>query len=222
VNRGDDILLTLIQKKASPPTLIRALKACWKLEQDTRLRIIEGLFKAGMPAVDEVHIALSKAVGEDEPDERLIKLLLESGASPFTNGCYALIQAVQGAKVSAVELILTCDFSEDNILAAFSSGFSDALFSTWFSANGLATAKMLLAKGAKGESVTRALVQVMKDSTEEMEGLADAFVELFSFARLQRVMLFGLKDCFLANQHRRPSHLHSSVFSILRDHLTRC
>ncbi|KAH7182514.1 uncharacterized protein B0J16DRAFT_415707 [Fusarium flagelliforme] len=167
------------QKKASPPTLIRALKACWKLEQDTRLRIIEGLFKAGMPAVDEVHIALSKAVGEDEPDERLIKLLLESGASPFTNGCYALIQAVQGAKVSAVQLILTCDFSEDNILAAFSSGFSDALFSTWFSANGLATAKMLLAKGAKGESVTRALVQVMKDSTEETEGLADAFVELF-------------------------------------------
>ncbi|RGP75084.1 ankyrin repeat domain-containing 17 [Fusarium longipes] len=167
------------QKKASPPTLIRALKACWKLNQDTRLNIIRDLMKAGIPIVDEVHIALSKAVGEDEPDERLIKLLLDSGASPLTNGCYALTQAVQGAKVSSAELILTCEFKDVDIITAFSNGFSDALFITWFSASGLEIAKMLLAKGAKGEPISRALVQVMKDSTDETESLADKFVELF-------------------------------------------
>ncbi|UZP41586.1 hypothetical protein NXS19_009402 [Fusarium pseudograminearum] len=167
------------QKKASPPTLIRALKACWKLNPDTRLDIIKHLFRAGIPIVEEVHMALSRAVGEDEPDERLIKVLLDSGASPLMNGCCALTRAVQGAKVSSVELILTCEFAEDDILAAFSSGFSDALFTTWFSANGLAIAKMLLTTGAKGESVSCALVQVMKGSTDETESLADAFVELF-------------------------------------------
>ncbi|KAM0496147.1 hypothetical protein ACHAP8_007713 [Fusarium lateritium] len=167
------------QKKPSPPTLIRALKACWKLNPDTRLDIIKDLLKAGIPIVDEVHIALSKAVSEDEPDERLIKVLLDSGASPLANDCCALTRAVQGAKVSSVELLLTCEFPEDAILAAFSSGLSDVLFTTWFSANGLAIAKMLLIKGAKGECVSRALVQAMNDSTDETESMADAFVELF-------------------------------------------
>ncbi|KAM0562349.1 hypothetical protein ACHAPJ_002038 [Fusarium lateritium] len=167
------------QKKASPPTLVRAMKASWKLNQDTRFRIVQDLMKAGMPAVDEVHIALSKAVGEDEPDERLIKILLDSGASPFTNGCYALVQAVQGVKVPALELLLDCEVSEQEILQIFSNGFSAAQFETWFSPNGLEVAKMLLAKGAKGVAMSSALVLVMKNSTDETESLADQFVELF-------------------------------------------
>ncbi|KAF9776662.1 hypothetical protein IL306_005129 [Fusarium sp. DS 682] len=137
------------------------------------------LMKAGMPAVDEVHIALSKAVGEDEPDERLIQVLLDSGASPFTNGSFALAQAVQGVKVSALDLLLTRKVNEEEILNLFASGFTDAQFSTWFSPNGLEVAKMLLAKGAKGEAVSSALVQVMKNSTIEAQLLADEFVDLF-------------------------------------------
>ncbi|KAF5590550.1 ankyrin repeat domain-containing protein [Fusarium pseudoanthophilum] len=167
------------QKKASPPTLVRAMKASWKLNQDTRLHIVQDLMKAGMPAVDEVHIALSKAVGEDEPDERLIQVLLDSGASPFTNGCFALTQAVQGVKVSALDLLLGSKTDEDEILKLFENGFSETQFSTWFSPNGLEVAKMLLAKGAKGVAVSSALVQVMKKSTDETEPLADEFVDLF-------------------------------------------
>ncbi|KAF4339856.1 ankyrin repeat domain protein [Fusarium beomiforme] len=167
------------QKKASPPTLINAMKASWKLNRETRLHIIQDLMKAGLPAVDDVHIALSKAVGEEEPDERLIQLLLDSGASPFTNGCFALAQAVQGVKVSALDLLLTRKVNQEEILTLFASGFSDAQFSTWFSPNGLEVAKMLLAKGAKGEAVSSALVQVMKNSTNDTQLLADEFVDLF-------------------------------------------
>ncbi|KAM0293346.1 hypothetical protein ACHAO9_002070 [Fusarium lateritium] len=167
------------QRKASPPTLVRAMKASWKLNQDTRLHIIKDLMKAGMPAVDEVHIALSKAVGEDEPDDRLIKTLLDSGASPFTNGCYSVVQAVQGMKVSTLALLLTGDISEEEIQNIFSSGFSDTQFVTWFTSQGLEVAEMLLIKGAKGEFVSSALVQVMKNSTDETESLADQFVDLF-------------------------------------------
>jgi hypothetical protein len=155
------------------------MKASWKLNQDTRLHIVQDLMKAGMPAVDEVHIALSKAVGEDEPDERLIQVLLDSGASPFTNGCFALTQAVQGVKVSALDLLLRSKIDEDEILKLFENGFSETQFGTWFSPNGLEVAKMLLAKGAKGVAVSSALVQVMKNSTDETEPLADEFVDLF-------------------------------------------
>lgn len=155
------------------------MKASWKLKQDTRLHIVKDLMKAGMPAVDEVHIALSKAVGEDEPDDRLIKTLLDSGASPFTNGCYSVVQAVQGMKVSALALLLAVGISEEEIQSIFSSGFSDTQFATWFTPQGLEVAKMLLTKGAKGEPVSSALVQVMKSSTDETESLADQFVDLF-------------------------------------------
>ncbi|KAM5342881.1 hypothetical protein ACJ41O_013847 [Fusarium nematophilum] len=167
------------QKKASPPTLIRALKACWKLSSDTRFHVVQNLMKAGMPAIDEVHIALSKAVGEEEPDERLIKLLLDSGASPLTNSCYAIVQAVQGVKASTLELLLDREISEADINQAFSTGFSIDKFKTWFSLEGLEVARILLEKGATGDALSGALVMAMKDSTDETEALADQFVELF-------------------------------------------
>ncbi|KAL2681074.1 hypothetical protein Neosp_008677 [[Neocosmospora] mangrovei] len=167
------------QKKASPPTLIRALKACWKLSRDIRYQIVEDLFKAGMLATDEVHIALSKAVGEEEPDERLIQLLLDSGASPLTNGCYAMVQAVQGVKASPLKLLLARDISEQDINHIFSGGFAAEKFATWFSLEGFDVAKMLLEKGANGEALSGAMVMVMKNSTDETESLADQFVELF-------------------------------------------
>ncbi|KAF4470130.1 Ankyrin repeat domain-containing 17 [Fusarium albosuccineum] len=167
------------QKKASPPTLIRALKASWKLDRDIRFHIVGDLMKASMPATDEVHIALSKAVGEDEPDERLIKLLLDSGASPLTNGCYAVVQAVQGVKASALELLLARDISEEDINQVFSNGFTADKFATWFTSDGLEVAKMLLDKGATGDALCGAMVLVMMNSTNETEPLANDFVDLF-------------------------------------------
>jgi DNA polymerase IIIc chi subunit len=86
---------------------------------------------------------------------------------------------VQGVKVSALDLLLGSKIDEDEILKLFENGFSETQFSTWFSPNGLEVAKMLLAKGAKGVAVSSALVQVMKNSTDETESLADEFVDLF-------------------------------------------
>ncbi|KAF4974695.1 hypothetical protein FZEAL_8432 [Fusarium zealandicum] len=168
------------QKKTSPPTLIRALKACWKLNHDTRFHIVEDLMKAGMLAVDEVHIGLSKAVGEEEPDDRLVKLLIASGASPLTNSCYALVQAVQGVKASTLKLLLTCDISEHEISQVFSGGFTAEKFETWFTLDGLEVAKLLLERGARPTAaLSGALVMVMEKSSDESEALADQFVDLF-------------------------------------------
>jgi hypothetical protein len=60
------------QVKPSNATLFRALKASRKLGRDPRYQVIEWLFEAGMPASEDIHITLTRAV-KDAPDLRLIR-----------------------------------------------------------------------------------------------------------------------------------------------------
>ncbi|KAH7159757.1 hypothetical protein B0J13DRAFT_616559 [Dactylonectria estremocensis] len=166
------------QKKPSAPTLLRSLKACWKLSQDTRYHIVEDLMKAGMPATEEVHIALSKAVTEDEPDERLIKLLLECGASPLTNGCQTLLSATQRVATPVLKLLLTIEIPEDDINLTFSKGFTEENLQKWFTPEGLEAAQMLLEKGAKGDSLSGLLILSIRNSDEDTAALTDQFIDL--------------------------------------------
>ncbi|KAK7418953.1 hypothetical protein QQX98_003656 [Neonectria punicea] len=167
------------QKKASAPTLLRALKACWKLSQGTRFKIIEDLMKAGMPATEDVHIALSKAVTEEDPDEQLIKLLLDCGASPLTNGCQTLISATQRASSSVTKLLLSREIPEDDINHIFSQGFTAENLQTWFTPDGLEVAQMLLDKGATVDALSGSLVLAIQHSDEDTAALTDQFVDLF-------------------------------------------
>lgn len=167
------------QKKASPTTMIKSLKKSWRLSRDVRLHIIGDLLKAGLPITEDIHIALSKAVSEEDPDQRLIKLLLDSGASPLTNGCQTLLRAVQGAQSESLKLLLDRDITNQDLNYVFSIAFVAQNFSTWFSPGGLEISKMLLQKGAKGEALSGPLVQVMQNSTEDTEALADEFVDVF-------------------------------------------
>ena len=131
-----------------------------------------------MPATEEVHIALSKSVNEDDPDERLIKLLLDCGASPLTNGCKALIDATQKVAASSLKLLLSGDIPEGDINRVFSLGFAAENLQAWFTPEGLQVARMLLEKGAKGDALSGALILAMKHSDEESADLAEQFVDV--------------------------------------------
>ncbi|KAM0462020.1 hypothetical protein ACHAO4_001211 [Trichoderma viride] len=152
------------QKKASPPTLIRALKACWTLNRDTRYLIIEDLMKAGLPIAEDLHITLNDAVNEENSEDRLVKLLLDYGASPLANGCKTLVDAAEKALSSSLALLLEIDIPQYDIDMAFSNSFKAENFDAWFTQSGLETANMLLDKGATGDALSEALVQVMKSS----------------------------------------------------------
>lgn len=134
--------------------------------------------KAGMPATEEVHIALSKAVTEDEPDVRLIKLLLDCGASPLTNGCQTLLSATQRVEASVLKLILEREIPEDDVNHVFSKGFTAENFQKWFTPDGLEVAQMLLDKGAKGDALSGSLILAIQNSDEDTAALTDQFIDL--------------------------------------------
>lgn len=168
------------QKKASQPTLIRALKASWTLNRDTRIQIIRDLMRAGMPVTDEVHIALNDAVNEENPDEILVQLLLDHGASPVANDGKTLIDVAKRASAPCLSLLLQKPIPQEAINRAFAQCFTEDNFSTWFSESGRDTVEILVGHGAGGLALSRLLVLVMRGHTEDTRSLADEFVLLIS------------------------------------------
>ncbi|KAL7800180.1 hypothetical protein V8C37DRAFT_364370 [Trichoderma ceciliae] len=168
------------QKKVSPPTLIRALKACWSLNRDTRYLIIGDLMKAGLPVAEDLHIALNDAVNEEDSEERLVKLLLEFGASPLANGCKTLVDAARKALSSSLALLLDIDIPQQDINMAFNSSFKAENMDAWFTQSGLDTAQMLLDKGATGDALSETLVQVMSVANPDNMELADRFFRVLT------------------------------------------
>ncbi|KAL5095122.1 hypothetical protein Trisim1_003731 [Trichoderma cf. simile WF8] len=167
------------QKKVSPPTLIRALKACWNLNRDDRYLIISDLMKAGLPVAEDLHITLNDAVNEEDSEERLVKLLLEYGASPLANGCKTLVDAAEKSLSSTLALLLDIEIPQQDINMAFNNSFKADKFEAWFTPSGLETAGMLLDKGAKGDALSETLVQIMKHADENME-LAEVFFDVLT------------------------------------------
>ncbi|KAL7934265.1 hypothetical protein V8C35DRAFT_302163 [Trichoderma chlorosporum] len=164
------------QKKVSPPTLIRALKACWNLNRDDRYLIIGDLMKAGLPVAEDLHIVLNDAVNEEDSEQRLVKLLLGYGASPLANGCKTLVDAAQKALSSTLSLLLDTEIPQHDINLAFNNSFKADKFEAWFTQSGLETAQMLLDKGANGDALSEALIQVMKHANDNID-LAEMFFE---------------------------------------------
>lgn len=139
---------------------------------------MQDLIKAGLQVTDEVHIALNEAVNEDDPEERLVRVLLELGASPAANGCKTLVDAVNNAASSSLALLLEKNLPQEDINRAFNGAFIEKSINKWFTTSGLETAKLLLSKGAGGDSLTGALILVMKHSTTGTQSLANEFVQL--------------------------------------------
>lgn len=162
----------------SQPTLARSLKACWNLSRDSRFQVVNDLIKAGLRPTDDIHIALNEAINEDDPEERLVRLLLNHGASPAANGCKTLVDAVNNSASSSLALLLEKNLPQEDISRAFNQAFTTETFAKWFTNRGYETANLLLDKGAHGASLSGALVLAMRNSTVETEMLADKFVTL--------------------------------------------
>ncbi|KAK3934249.1 Serine/threonine-protein phosphatase [Diplogelasinospora grovesii] len=165
------------QKKPSKATLLRALKASRKLSRDPRYQVIEWLFGAGLPASEEIHIALNRAV-KDEPDLRLIRLLLKHGASPLHNGCETLIDAAQLLLADILAALLESEIPQKDISWAFQQAFTPETASTWLSEQGFKVAKMLLEKGAEGESLSLALSTAIDFYGTDQDSMARQFAAL--------------------------------------------
>lgn len=124
---------------------------------------------------------LNQAVNEENPEQRLVEMLLEHGASPTTNKCQTIIDACRNVAVSFLPLLLdggNNNISKSDISRAFAATFTRESFGIWFTEAGLTTAKLLLDKGAQGDALTEALIFAMKGSTTKTMDLADRFVPL--------------------------------------------
>ncbi|KAI6258469.1 hypothetical protein MCOR19_005122 [Pyricularia oryzae] len=166
------------QKKPSHATMIRSLKASWRLSTEPRYEVIKMLFEAGLPVTEEVHVGLGKAVNDEDVDMRLIQLLLDNGASPLTNGCQALSDATQKLMLPVLQLFLKSEVPDSDVSWAFGQAFTEANTDSWLSDSGLEVAKMLLEKGAGGESVASALVGAIDHYGTEKDAIARQFTDV--------------------------------------------
>lgn len=166
------------QKKVSQSTLVRALKACWCLERDSRYQVICSLLKAGLQATDDLHAALNDAINEKNPEERLVRLLLGHGASASANGCKTLVDAARSMSTSSLALLLQRELPREDVTEAFNRAFGADRFDDWFTEPGIETAAMLLNKGVDAGASSCVLVSIMRRSTPETRDFADRFFDL--------------------------------------------
>ncbi|KAK3353364.1 hypothetical protein B0T25DRAFT_590950 [Lasiosphaeria hispida] len=165
------------QRKPSNATLLRALKASRKLSQDPRYHVIQWLFEAGLSASEEIHIALNRAV-KDDPDTRLVRLLLKHGASPLVNGCETLIDAAQLLSADVLAVLIESDIPQQDISWAFQQAFTLETVETWLTERGLLVAKMLTESGAAGESLSAALSTAIDHYGTEKDSAARQLAKL--------------------------------------------
>ncbi|KAL2190248.1 hypothetical protein L209DRAFT_798394 [Thermothelomyces heterothallicus CBS 203.75] len=164
------------QKTPSQTTLLRSLKAGKKLGRDLRYQVIQWLFQAGLAPCEEINIALNRAV-KDDPDSRLVRLLLEHGASPLSNGCETLIDAAQLLLDDILSILLEADIPAKDASWAFQQAFTPGTATTWLTEKGLHVAKMLLHKGAEGECLAVALSTAIDAYGSDINAVARRFAQ---------------------------------------------
>jgi len=167
-------LVSETQKRPGKETLLRSLKASKKLSRDARYQVIKWLFEAGLPPCEEIDITLNRAV-KDEPDARLVRLLLDHGASPTANGCQTLIDAAQLMMVDILGMLLELEIAEKDISWSFQQVFTPEAGETWMTERGFQVAELLLGKGAEGKALTLALATCIDAFDSEKDEVARKF-----------------------------------------------
>ncbi|KAI1497494.1 ankyrin repeat-containing protein [Biscogniauxia marginata] len=166
------------QKKPSSHTLVRALDACWDLSRDTRFTVMEWIFRAGRPVPNAVHAALNRVVNEENPEERLVHLLVSNRASPVVNDCQTLIDAAKTLSAPAFAQLLESSVTAEDTSFIFTKTFVAENIDSWLSERGYEVAKCLLSKGACGEGVGSTLVAVLRLYTNTTGHITHRFVDL--------------------------------------------
>ncbi|KAL2760317.1 hypothetical protein ACRALDRAFT_2056446 [Sodiomyces alcalophilus JCM 7366] len=167
------------QPKPTAATLKRALHASGKLSPQSRLRVVEMLFQAGLPVCEELDMALNKAVDEEVPDERLIEAFVRHGASPLSRGRRTLVDAVTRCLPSIVNLLLKADVSGDDLGLVLQQSFTEAAVGAWFSEQGFLVLQSMLDNGAHGQGLSSVLALVL-DMVSDSPELANRFIDLLS------------------------------------------
>ncbi|KAJ2998040.1 hypothetical protein NUW58_g450 [Xylaria curta] len=166
------------QKKPSSHTLVRGLDACWDLSRDTRFKVLGWLFRVGKLAPNAIDSALNRAVKEQEPEERVIRLLIDHGASPVANNCQTLIDATLNLSAPLFDELLDSSVTSEDASLVFREAFRFSDPGLWASERGLKIATSLLEKGAEGDGVGSALVTVLKQHTAAPESVTSLFADL--------------------------------------------
>ncbi|KAI0379231.1 ankyrin [Hypomontagnella monticulosa] len=166
------------QKQPSSRTLDRAMNACWDLSRDTRFTIMNWVFEAGKPTPGAVNSALSRVVNEEDPEDRLIQLLISHHASPTANDCQTLIDATKTLSPSAFAKLLEMKTTAEDTSLVFTKAFAPSNVSYWLSSRGYEIAKSLLEKGATGDGVDSAFATVLSLYVETRGQVANDFVDL--------------------------------------------
>ncbi|KAI1652936.1 hypothetical protein F4813DRAFT_286982 [Daldinia decipiens] len=166
------------QKRPSSHTLVRAMDACWDLSRDTRFAIMNWVFQAGKPVPSSLHSSLGRAVNEEDPDERLIELLVNHRASATADDCQTLVDATTTLSPSAFSKLLDSRITVEDTSLVFSRAFAPDRVSSWLSGRGYEIAKCLLEKGAAGDGVGSAFATVLGLYIETHAQLANDFVDL--------------------------------------------
>jgi ankyrin repeat protein len=168
------------QKKPLPATIAKALKASWTLSRDPRYQVIQWVLgSASSLTQEQLDTMLVKAV-KNEPDLRLVELLLTKGASPDANGCESLIEAAQHRLLDILPALLKARVSETDLAWTFSQAFTPANREAWHADDGYEAMQMLLAKGALGNGSAIALSTAISAYGTNREPVARRFVELLT------------------------------------------
>ncbi|KAI5861978.1 ankyrin [Durotheca rogersii] len=174
-----EMLLGIVDIRPSSHTLVRAIEASWDLNRDTRFTVMSWIFQAGKPVPHAIHSTLHRAVNEEQPDERLIELLISHRASPAANSCQTLIDATKTLSSSAFEKLLDSNISPEDAALAFTKAFASDSVSSWLSTRGYEIAKCLLDRGASGDAIGSAFAAVLSLYAETHGKLANDFLEMF-------------------------------------------
>lgn len=166
------------QRKPSPKTLIRALRASSKLSGAPRYQVVKWLFAVGVPVADDVHVALEESVTGEELSADLVRLLLENGASPTANGCKCLIDAAQRLNIDILDLLLRSDISPEDASQTFFHTFVPAAAKIWLSEPGFQVAQRLVERGAEGDGLANALGVALDYLGTTEDQIAQKFVGL--------------------------------------------
>ncbi|KAI2620590.1 ankyrin [Hypoxylon sp. NC1633] len=165
-------------KRPSSQTLVRAMDSCWNLSRDTRFKVMGWIFQAGKPVPSALHTMLNRAVNEEEPEERLVELLISNRASPIANGCQTLIDAARTLSTSSFVKLLDSKITAEQASLVFGKVFSATNVFSWLSERGHDIAKSLLEKNATGEGVGSAFATVLSLYMETHSQVANNFIDL--------------------------------------------
>ncbi|KAI1267138.1 hypothetical protein F5Y18DRAFT_379091 [Xylariaceae sp. FL1019] len=166
------------QTKPSSHSLVRALDACWELNRDTRFTIVGWIFRAGMPAPSSVHAALHRAVREEEPEQRLIRLLISKRASVVAGGCQTLVDAAYTLSPSMFDELLDSRVTSEDASLVFSKAFQPNEADSWLSERGFKIATSLLQKGAAGDGVNIVLIAILQRHIASSLVITNSFTDL--------------------------------------------